>query len=146
MHTPSIELIARAVVRKNSKVLLAHPTGSSWFFLPGGHVEFGEPAAAALRRELTEELGVADVRIGDLLAVTETSYSDARGEHHEVNLVFDVSAPGVEGTSREPHIGFRWAEESDLDDLEIRPAPIGNLVRNRRDGPQVPLLGEGFAG
>lgn len=146
MGQSSIEVIARAVIRVGPKVLLAQPTGSSWYFLPGGHVEFGEPAARALRRELAEELGVADVEVGDLLAVTETRYADARGDHHEVNLVFDVTATGVEGRSREAHLQFRWVDLSGLGDLEIRPAPAAELVRTRLAGPRVPVLCEGFEG
>jgi ADP-ribose pyrophosphatase YjhB (NUDIX family) len=144
MGTDTIEVIARAVVRRGSMVLLAQPTGSSWFFLPGGHVEFGEPAATALRRELIEELGLTDAAVGDLLAVTETRYRDSRGDHHEVNLVFDVVAPQVAARSQESHIQFRWVEESELAALEIRPAPVARLLRAGLDGPRLRVLDEGF--
>ncbi|HEX6514058.1 MAG TPA: NUDIX domain-containing protein [Nocardioidaceae bacterium] len=108
------------------------------------HVESGEPVPAPLRRELREELGLTDVGVGDLIALTETRYTDARGEHHEINLVFDVSVRGVEPRSLEPHIEFRWAEQSELHGLEVRPVPIAQVVRTQFDGPRLPLLTEGF--
>ena len=51
---------ASACVWKDGKVLLiqrAKPPAGLWS-LPGGHVEFGETAMAAARRELLEESGV----------------------------------------------------------------------------------------
>jgi ADP-ribose pyrophosphatase YjhB (NUDIX family) len=144
VEIPGFELIARAVVTDGPRVLLAQPSGDGWFFLPGGHVELGESVTAALRRELTEELGVADARVGGLLAVTETKYHDARGHHHEVNLVFHVEATGVEDRSQEAHIDFRWVDRSALDDLEIRPAPIAEVLGSSLHAPRLQLLSEGF--
>ena len=87
MSPPEIELIVRAVIVRGSRLLLAHSIGEAWYFLPGGHVEPGESAASALRRELDEELGVRDLHVGGVTAIIENRYADARGEHHEVNLV-----------------------------------------------------------
>src|SRR6188472_199085 len=104
MTLPEIELIVRAVVAEGSRLLLAQPTGEAWYFLPGGHLETGEPAAIALRRELEEELGIQDVRIGGVLAISENRYTDERGDHHEVNLVHRVAVRDVIDGSGEAHI------------------------------------------
>lgn len=140
-----MELIARAVLRDGTRVLLARPTGQGWYFLPGGHVERGEAAADALLRELDEELGVRELQVGELLGVSENRYSDAGGDHHELNLVFEVDATGVAGESREPHIEFRWVERSELHEVEIRPPAVAELVRTGLDGPRLRMLSDGFA-
>jgi 8-oxo-dGTP diphosphatase len=146
MTPPEIELIVRALVAEGSRLLLAQPTGEAWYFLPGGHVEPGEPAAVALRRELDEELGIRDVSIGGVLAITENRYADERGDHHEVNLVHRVAVRGVIDGSREAHLGFRWVERSGLDDVEIRPASIADLLRSGISGPELAVRTDGFTG
>ena len=55
----------------------------------GGHIRFGEPARAALGREIREEIGT-DVEVKDFLGVVEHSWEDENGLNHEVNLIFKV--------------------------------------------------------
>jgi ADP-ribose pyrophosphatase YjhB (NUDIX family) len=144
MGPPGIELIVRAVIAEGSRLLLAQPTGETWYFLPGGHVEPGEPATSALRRELAEELGVSGVQVGGVLAITETRYTDRRGEHHEVNLVYRAAISEAIHGSRETHLDFRWLELSELGGVEMRPSPIAGLLRTGLDGPQLEVQTEGF--
>ena len=139
-----MELIARAVLATGADVLLARVTGASWYFLPGGHVEPGEPAAAALRRELAEELGVHDVVVGDVLAISENRYADSRGDHHELNLLFDVRAPGTQVRSSEPHLEFLWVPRSRIGELDVRPSAVRPLLSGALDGPRLPVLSDGF--
>ena len=146
MGQSHIEVIARAVIRVGPKVLFGS-ADRVVVVLPARRARrvrrANDASVAAL---VSPNSGVTDVEVGDLLAVTETRYADARGDHHEVNLVFDVTAAEVEGRSREAHLQFRWADQSELEDLQIRPAPVAELVRARLAGPRVPVLGEGFEG
>lgn len=145
MTSPEIELIVRAVISDGSRLLLAQPAGESWFFLPGGHVEPGEPAVVALRRELAEELGVERVHVGGVLAIVETGYTDARGDHHELNLVHRVAVDDSIDGSKEEHISFRWLETSGLDEVDIRPTPVAELLRLGLDGPEMVVRTHGLA-
>jgi 8-oxo-dGTP diphosphatase len=142
---PQIELIVRAVITDGTRLLLAQSVGEDWYFLPGGHVEPGEPAVAALRRELEEELGVQRVDVGGVLAIVETGYTEAGGDHHEVNLVFRVAVDDATDGSREEHLRFRWLEMSELDRVEIRPAPIAELFREGLEGPEIDVRTHGLA-
>jgi 8-oxo-dGTP pyrophosphatase MutT (NUDIX family) len=65
MSAPTTEIIARAVIRRDGYVLLARALSEPWWFLPGGHVEPGEPIQLALIREIAEELGT-EARIDGL--------------------------------------------------------------------------------
>ena len=56
---PQFEIIVRAVILKRGEILLCRSKGGRHYFLPGGLVEFNEPAKKALARELKEELNIS---------------------------------------------------------------------------------------
>lgn len=111
-----IEIIARGVMRRDGHILLCRSLAGGHAYLPGGHVEPGEPAAAALRREMHEETGL-DTTPGPLLCVHEERFTQGGTPRHEINLVFHVEhaerLPEVV-PSREPQIAFEWTPLSAL--------------------------------
>jgi 8-oxo-dGTP diphosphatase len=127
-----IEVIARALLRHGGSILACRNIAGGYYFLPGGHVEFGEPAATAAQRELQEEAGLK-VRARDCLLINEGTFQADGKRHHEINLVFhveqagdlwDPDAPPPEIKSRESHIEFEWLDLASLTDLDLRPEPI----------------------
>lgn len=132
MANATFHYLVRAVVERDGRFLLAREKGSGFAFLPGGHVEAGEPATVALQRELREELGI-DVRIGAYVGAIEHAWRDAAGTaHQEINHVFHVAveaSPGVaELASRERHLEFFWCEPDAFDRVDLRPKPARDLL------------------
>ena len=124
-----IEFIARAVIRKDGEILLAHKRGESNTFLPGGHVEQGEYAKDALSRELAEELGL-DSEIGDFVGVLEHKFTDRHGTaYEEVNLIFEASMETHEIASEEGHIEFIWANPFEFKTRNLLPNSLQELLR-----------------
>jgi 8-oxo-dGTP diphosphatase len=122
---PHIEFIARGVLSHGSKILLCRDVAGGYYYLPGGHVEFGESAGAAVVRELQEEGGLA-AREGECLLVHENLF-EARGRrHHEVNVVFHVKHDGDPEAIRslEKEIELEWVEAAAVVDLDVRPSAI----------------------
>ncbi len=85
-------LVAAAVVSNSAgEVLIARrPTthavaGGEWEF-PGGKVEAGEDPRSAVRREISEELGL-DIGVGELVDVASHVYSLASGENLHIVLI-----------------------------------------------------------
>ncbi len=148
-HNPvvadKIEILARGLLVVDGRALLCRNIEGGYRYLPGGHVEPGESAAAALEREFLEESGVA-VRVGGLALTSEHGFVQAGRARHEIDLVFLVehpptgdAAPGIDLSrawpSLEPDIAFDWVALSDLDDADLRPASISDwLIRLAKTG------------
>ncbi|GJM18301.1 MAG: DNA mismatch repair protein MutT [Phycisphaeraceae bacterium] len=125
-----IEFIARGVHTRGGTVLLCRNVKHGYYYLPGGHVEFGEAAAVSLAREFEEEAGVV-AQIGGLLLATEQVFDDGKRVHHEFNLVFHVEhladadgTPSGEIQSREDEIAFEYVELAAVQELDVRPAEV----------------------
>lgn len=126
----AIEVISRAVLISHGFVLVCRSVRKGHAYLPGGHVEPGESAAAALRRELHEEAGVS-VTPTAVLQVHESVFGAGRDVHHEVNIVFHVehqlSAPDPVA-SREPGLRFEWVALASLEAAGLRPEAAVSIV------------------
>lgn len=133
MSAATTELIARAVIRSGDRILVARERGKKYAFLPGGHIEPGEPIEHALTREISEELGTtADT--GDLLGVVEHGYTDDQTTHHELNLVFTADV-GDEPTSQEEHLEFLWLPIDELPTTDLRPVALRDALINNHTTP-----------
>lgn len=64
----NIEVISRAVLLNKKKILVCKDKKNKNYFLPGGHVEFGEFSKDALLRELKEEVSL-DIKKAELIGV-----------------------------------------------------------------------------
>lgn len=112
-------------------ILLARKTGAPYTFLPGGHIEFGEPARVALARELAEELGTA-LRVQGIFGAIEHSWENGGILNHEVNIIFYVE-PGnltvkYTPTSRELNVGFLWHPVNELETSRLEPYVLRRLI------------------
>ena len=123
---PHIEIIARGLLTHQGRVLLCQNRKVGYYYLPGGHVEFGEPARYALKREMIEECGQS-VEVGALLISSEQVFQGPKRTHHEINLVFHMeqmdgkATPPDSVSSLEDQIGFDWVELAQLHETDFRP-------------------------
>jgi 8-oxo-dGTP pyrophosphatase MutT (NUDIX family) len=69
------------------------PENTFWF-LPGGRAELGEPAEETLRREMQEELD-EEAQVGRLLYFMENFFNESfeNLDHHEIGLYFQLTFP-----------------------------------------------------
>lgn len=120
-----IEIIARAIIVHQNQILLCKGKNSQFYFLPGGHVEFGETIEKALRRELKEELNASVQKIAFLQPIENLITKNSR---HEINFLFLVSLKSPKLKSLEDHIEFAWFNISELAHLDLRPQSIKNII------------------
>jgi 8-oxo-dGTP pyrophosphatase MutT (NUDIX family) len=74
------------------QVLLHQAAGDSFWTLPGGRAELGEPAEQTLKREMIEELAVA-VEIVRRLWLVENFFNYDGKNYHEIALYFLMQFP-----------------------------------------------------
>lgn len=109
-----------AILNDEGRILLIQrlrqPEAGAWG-LPGGKIDFGEPAQETARREIAEELGIK-IEITGLACIAETI--DAGDGRHWIAPVYDARI--VSGTPRilepEKHGGWGWFA------LDSLPSPL----------------------
>lgn len=119
-----IEIIARCAWVDRGRVLVCRSLENGYCYLPGGHVEPGETAAAALSRELIEEAGI-ELAFHRPTACFEQLFTQKGKPRHELTFVFHVEhAADFEIHSRESHISFEWIDLAALVGEDLRPPAI----------------------
>ncbi len=118
------------VALHEGRVLLHRAEHDDFWALPGGRVEFMEPSAEALHREMQEELGV-EVQVERLLWVLENFFVYRATEFHEVGLYYLMRLPPASpllrvegdfyGTEGDLTLIFRWFPLDTLETLPLYP-------------------------
>jgi 8-oxo-dGTP diphosphatase len=112
-------LAAGALFVRGDTVLLVHKTYGNGWDVPGGYVDHGESPAAALEREIREELGLD--KTASRLLVHDWAPTDAEGD--KILYVFDCGQ-----ISGEDEADIRLQGE-ELDSAEwVKVAALGDYV------------------
>lgn len=127
-----------AIVVDRERVLLVQrgrePARGQWA-IPGGKVLPGETLAAATRREILEETGIA-IEVGELAWHFEFIERDEAGEvkFHYVVLDFHARYLSGEPVAGDDAAAVRWVEFAELDSLELNSSTakaLGELFPER---------------
>ncbi|MDH4146435.1 MAG: NUDIX domain-containing protein [Acidimicrobiia bacterium] len=85
----------------------ADPTKPAWWEIPGGGIDPGESSAHAVARELWEEGGIRDARIGPAIWTQHVSFTFA-GLHFEQDEVIHIAL--CDSTTTRPPQGLELFE------------------------------------
>ncbi len=129
-------------------------TGNQCWITPGGAIEAHETPEDGLRRELAEETGLEEFRIGPLLWTREHSFTWDSREYHQKETYYlvrtgpfeprmdELAAPGEWSAFR----GFEWWSLQSIreSDEAFAPRRLPELLRQLIDcGPPEPVLDAG---
>lgn len=122
--------VARAICIRDNKILLAKSNGKCNFHLPGGGIRKNESAAAALIRELKEELDAEALLIG-FLGIIENQWSVNDTLNHETTFLFAAKIGGLENGfthSNEESLSFHWTAVDIINLMDIRPECVKDFL------------------
>ncbi|MGF1681765.1 NUDIX domain-containing protein [Photobacterium minamisatsumaniensis] len=123
--------LARGVIHTNGHVLLVRAIGDEITFLPGGHIEFAEPAKDALERELMEEASIVG-KAERFIGAAENEWFEGDERQAEINLLFEVDTQlsNTEAVvSNEAHLEFFWVPCEDIEKWNLYPVALRSLVK-----------------
>jgi ADP-ribose pyrophosphatase YjhB (NUDIX family) len=146
MSEPRIRV--SALLRWRDRILLCRheKPGKEYWLLPGGGVNSGESLVDALRRELAEEVGIADVIPfeGPIAVVDSIAPVRSFAAKHVVHIIFsgDLGGRSLEAvTSADAAVrGHRLFALGELDEVVLHP-PIQRFVTRWRPGDPTVYLG-----
>ncbi|MFE2192183.1 NUDIX hydrolase [Streptomyces olivaceus] len=149
MNPPPLREAARAVVLDSGQrvLLLRYDEDGGFWATPGGRLELGEDYRAALRRELTEELGAADVLLGAQLAERRQHHPVAGHWVRQVEKYFLVCAEAADfaadrATQTDNIRESRWWTLTELRDTgeTVYPLGLASLIADilRNGAPNQP--------
>ncbi len=110
------------IVERNQRILVAlrpqQSSSSGFWEFPGGKVEEGETHAVALKREFSEELGITDLLVGQLL-MEQTLH-----RHEGPYKLFAYSVEFAEEPQNLWHDRLFWCPKHTLNQLPLLPSNV----------------------
>jgi ADP-ribose pyrophosphatase YjhB (NUDIX family) len=122
-----IEHIVRALIVRNRHILVCQTNGRDYYFLPGGHVEFGETLRSALKREIYEELG-AILTKAQFIGGIENMFDQDGRRKHEISFVYLADIDLTDVASKESHVDFYWFTIEQFINENIVPPALKDVV------------------
>ena len=123
-HERVIRIVAAVITDEQGRLLVVRKRGTTAFMQPGGKIDPGETALAALRREVAEELGLA-VSESDARPLGRFTAEAANEPDHWVDAeLFRVTLHG------EPQAAAEIEEIAWIDPLEPSEVELAPLTRN----------------
>ena len=133
----------RGVIKQNEKYLVMSVTNpdntKSSFHFPGGHIEIGENAEQALKREILEEVK-CEVNNIKMFAFLENFWEHNGKINHGLELFFLVN-PSCQLETKDytiiendkgklKKLEFKWLASEELKTFDVRPQIIKDLILN----------------
>jgi ADP-ribose pyrophosphatase YjhB (NUDIX family) len=144
-----VNLRVGAVVTRGDEILLCRIRDEDWWFLPGGRIKTNESSLAALKRELSEEIG-NDFRVIRPLVCSENFFDMDGRAFHEICIFYEVEWTGGQflrqQKSGEEVEVFQWISRHDLLDVDLKPSFMKEQIARPRSSLELVINRESGVG
>lgn len=108
----------KAIIINGDKVLLVKDSRDKDWSLPGGGVDYGEDAVTALKRELTEEIGVSAEDVQSDGKVIGIIIGHIKGGIPRCNIHYKVTLITEKVATTDETSDLKWTPVSELENLD----------------------------
>jgi len=115
-------IASKCLIIEDGKLLLVKELEENWWSLPGGGVDYGETILIALKREISEEIGVEpeDVSVEDHILLITTS-AVVNGVPR-ANIYYRVKVPNEKIKVTDQIVDYDWFTYEEFLNLNISPS------------------------
>ncbi len=127
------------IIKQENKFLIMRVNQTSYFHIPGGHIEIGENSEQAIIREIKEEIG-CDVQEANLFTIQENFWQRNNKKCHGIEFYYIIK-PKCElemkdyqrieiDKGEEKLLDFKWVTLEELKNIDLRPSNIRDMLVN----------------
>ncbi|MET1101876.1 MAG: NUDIX domain-containing protein [Pyrodictiaceae archaeon] len=126
-----LRISVRCLIVKEGSILVQLSKHGDFYRLPGGRLRPEETILHALKREISEELGIEIDEPKKLVYVVDSFYKRRANVVHEVSLYFlcDIG-DNVKLKPREEHVKVKWVKLEDINEDNFRPKSLAEILKH----------------
>jgi 8-oxo-dGTP diphosphatase len=118
----------KAIIKNEDRFLLLKDKKGVWE-LPGGKIDFGEAPDETIKRELSEELGIHNMSVRDLVDVWTFITSNGSDNFQFIVIVYEVGIDSKELKISDEHLEFSWILFSEIKDLNMKEGYKESIIK-----------------
>ncbi len=130
---------ACGIIKQDDKFLIMRVNQTSYFHIPGGHIEIGEDSEQAIIREIKEEIG-CDIQETNLFAIQENFWKRNNKICHGLEFYYIIKPKNnlemkdyqriEKDKGEEKLLDFKWCTQEELKEIDLRPVNIRDMLIN----------------
>lgn len=127
------------IIKQENKFLIMKVNKTSYYHIPGGHIEIGEDSKQAVIREIKEEIG-CDVKEAKLFSIEENFWTRNNKKCHGIEFYYIIKpkqqlqmqdCEKIENDKGEEKLlHFKWVTLEELKEIDLRPSNIKDMLIN----------------
>lgn len=128
---------ACGIIKQENYFLIMRVNETSYYHIPGGHIEIGEDSKQTIIREIKEEIGCDIIKM-NLFAIQENFWTRNNRKCHGIEFYYIIEPKEnleIKDYQRieidkgeEKLLDFKWVTSEELKDIDLRPNNIKNML------------------